>query len=251
MSYKRERLQVFLKIARIFVTLSFALLFTASMVYLYVNEATYHLIVLFIIAVLVAVILFAGFIIYIVSSAYKSRKINKAFAQIVNRFVKIVIPIAVELVGLFKMDKNVIRGFFVDINNIIVASMKPKCTNEKVLILVPHCLQWAGCGYKITNNPKNCRRCGKCNIDAIVGLAEKYRINLCIASGGTMARKAIQEYKPEVIISVACNRDLISGILDVERIPVIAIENTTPEGPCINTKVDVHEIQKQIKKVLK
>ncbi|MCG8501032.1 MAG: DUF116 domain-containing protein [Firmicutes bacterium] len=248
---KRKRLEIFLKISRIFVILSFTVLFIASMVYLYMDEVTYNLIILLLMAAVIVVILLTGLLVYIVTNAYKTGKINKTLALLVNRFIKLVIPIATVLGELFKMDKNIIRGFFVDINNIVVNSIGPKCECDQALILVPHCLQWAECGYKVTHNPYNCKSCGKCDIAKVLELADRYHIKLCIASGGTMARKAIQENKPKVIISVACNRDLISGILDVDDIPVIAIENSTPQGPCINTQVDSNKVEEAIKQVVR
>ena len=79
---------------------------------------------------------------------------------------------------------------------------------------------------------------------------EEYNIKVCVASGGTMARKAVTETNPDVVIAVACSRDLMSGILDINDIPVIAIENYRPEGPCINTKVDIEKIKKALKEIL-
>ena len=167
-----------------------------------------------------------------------------------SKIIRLVIPIAIELASMMKVDKNAIRAFFVDMNNIFVESLKPKASKEKVLVLVPHCLQWSKCSYKITSDPSNCRRCGKCNIDGILKLCDQYGVTLCVASGGTMARNAIKENRPHVIISVACSRDLISGIMDVESIPVIAVENIMPEGPCLNTRVDIDRLEAALKKVL-
>jgi hypothetical protein len=225
-------------------------LFAALMVYLYVDEATYNLIMLVLLIGISGVILLAAVIIYIVITAYKYGRINKFFALIINRFIKIVMSVAIDLVELIKIDKNIVRGFFVDLNNIIVNSANPKATHDEVLLLVPHCLQWAKCGHKVTNDPSNCKRCGKCDLDKILDIAGKYQVKICIASGGTMARKAIVENKPKIIISVACSRDLISGIQDVENIPVIAVENTTPEGPCHNTRVDVDKLEEAMKRIL-
>ncbi|MDK2799885.1 MAG: uncharacterized protein PWP27_1424 [Clostridiales bacterium] len=250
MDYKKEKLQVFFKISQAFVVLSLAVLFIALMVYLYVDETTYNLIVLLLIIMVFAIVLFAGLLIYMITIAYKQGKINKGFALIIGKFIKPIMAVALELAKLLSIDKNTMRGFFVDINNIIVNSSNPKFKSDEILILVPHCLQWAKCGYKVTNDPFNCRRCGKCDITEILDIAEQYHVKVCIASGGTMARKAIKENKPAIIISVACSRDLISGILDVDYIPVIAIENLTPEGPCINTKVDVGKIKDTIERIL-
>jgi hypothetical protein len=60
----------------------------------------------------------------------------------------------------------------------------------------------------------------------------------------------VVERKPTVIVAVACERDLTAGIQDVYPIPVYGILNQRPFGPCINTKVDLGEIEKAIGLIL-
>ena len=119
------------------------------------------------------------------------------------------------------------------------------------MILTPHCLQKSTCGLRVTQNPDLCKRCGQCNVDDLVGLKEKYGIKLAIATGGTLARRKIMELKPKAIIAVACERDLISGLQDVKDLPVLAIVNRRPEGPCVNTEMDIELVEKGIHHFLK
>jgi len=48
----------------------------------------------------------------------------------------------------------------------------------------------------------------------------------------------------------AGERDLISGLQDVKKIPIIAVINKRPEGPCVNTLVDLDEVERAIKHFL-
>lgn len=67
-----------------------------------------------------------------------------------------------------------------------------------------------------------------------------------------MARLQIERMKPKAIITMACERDLVSGIQDVaEEIPVIAIPNRRPEGPCKNTEVNPEEVEEAIGRCLR
>ena len=181
---------------------------------------------------------------------YKGHKAGKMPAIILKKFSKIIMLLSLQITELIKIDKDEVRGFFIEINNIIVKQQKIKCSKDKILLLIPHCLQNSECGYKITNNPYNCKRCGKCCVNDILKIVEEYNIKVCVASGGTMARKAVTETNPDAVIAVACSRDLMSGILDIGDIPIIAIENYRPEGPCINTKVDIEKIKKALKEIL-
>ncbi len=52
------------------------------------------------------------------------------------------------------------------------------------------------------------------------------------------------EKKPDVIIGVACERDLSSGIQDSYPIPVYGILNRRPFGPCYDTDVDLDLVER-------
>jgi hypothetical protein len=57
--------------------------------------------------------------------------------------------------------------------------------------------------------------------------------------------------RPQAIIAVACERDLVSGLQDVApKIPVFAIPNKRPEGPCKNTFINIEELEASIKDFL-
>ena len=240
-----------MKIARIFVFLAVLLLLAAFLMYVYVDTAKYDIILFVLMFLLGMIIVIASVVIYILTMAYKTRKMHKILSVVIGKCIKLVMSIAIQLAAVFKLDKDMIRGFFVDFNNIMVEARGSHYAKEQILILVPHCLQWSECKHKITNDPNNCKHCGKCTIQDIIDLSNAYGVRLCIASGGTMARKAIKQHKPHLIISVACSRDLIAGILDVESIPVIAIENTTPKGPCVDTQICVERIAETLRKAIK
>jgi hypothetical protein len=51
-------------------------------------------------------------------------------------------------------------------------------------------------------------------------------------------------------VAVACELDLTSGIQDSYPLPVIGILNERPNGPCINTKVDIQKVKAAISDLL-
>ena len=55
------------------------------------------------------------------------------------------------------------------------------------------------------------------------------------------------EEKPQAIIAIACERDLISGIQEIKNVPILAVVNKRPQGPCHNTEVEMGQVQKAIK----
>lgn len=147
------------------------------------------------------------------------------------------------LTGFFKIDKDALGIAYIQTNNHIIESLTGKVSAEKVLILLPHCLQWVECPHKVAGDGSRCVSCGKCLIGELKELAKTLGTPFVIATGGTLARKAIAEHRPLLIIAVACERDLAAGIYDMRKLPVIGLLNERPEGPCKNTQVNLDALK--------
>ncbi|MEI6092642.1 MAG: DUF116 domain-containing protein [bacterium] len=121
-----------------------------------------------------------------------------------------------------------------------------------ILILIPHCIQNSECLYKVTwDKLENCRSCGKCALPSIIQLKKDHGLNAVVVGGGTAAREVIKKAKPKVIIAVACENDLISGLRDIRSIPIVAVLNQRSCGPCKNTSVDLGVIKSYIGRIIK
>jgi len=165
--------------------------------------------------------------------------------------IKLFLPLMEILGPRLGIGKERVRNSFIETNNrLLISGNRHKIPPERMLLLLPHCLQRAECQRRITTSIDNCKRCGKCNIDNLITLAEKYNIRLAVATGGTLARKIVRDHRPKMIIAVACERDLTSGIHDTFPLPVYGILNQRPEGPCWNTLVDTTEVEKALQTFL-
>jgi len=128
-------------------------------------------------------------------------------------------------------------------------AIKKQIKIREIAILLPHCIQNYDCPYKITNNIDNCKECDLCKISHIKKLKDKYGIQVKIATGGTLARLFLKEHRPKLVIAVACERDLVSGIYDALPLMCYGIFNIRKNGPCINTDLMVEDIEKVIEKL--
>lgn len=214
--------------------------------YLFFSITYYNTLLFFILismAFLLAVIILSSISAIIIYRRNKSTLLTALFSKLALKFI---IPGLIYFSKAVGIKKDEIRGFYIIINNIIAAEKIKNMDVKDIFILVPHCLQNNECTIKITSNIDNCAMCGRCNITDILKISKKYGIDVVVATGGTVARSEIIKRKPKAIISVACERDLASGIADVTGIPVIGILNDRPFGPCKNTRVDVKKMEEVI-----
>ena len=103
----------------------------------------------------------------------------------------------------------------------------------RLLVLVPRCLS-------------------RDVMQGLAALKAKYGFSQLTVAGGTEARRAIAQQRPQGIVAVACERDLLSGVRDVRgRVPVLAFPNQRPEGPCKNTQVDLGRVEAALQSFLR
>ena len=140
-----------------------------------------------------------------------------------------------------------VRRSFIKVNNELAQTTGACYEPERILLLLPHCLQRADCEIRLTNTVDACKRCGRCPIVGLLALRDHYGVRLAIATGGSIARRIVVETHPRLIIAVACERDLTSGIQDTHPLPVYGILNHRPEGPCHNTQVALRLVEEALR----
>jgi hypothetical protein len=156
---------------------------------------------------------------------------------------EILFPLTILTGKLAGISKEKILRSYIEVNNNLVKSKKLLFAGNEVMILLPHCLQDSECPHKITMDINNCKHCGKCCICDLIDLGKKFNAVIKVATGGTLARKFIEECKPSGVVAVACERDLSMGIHDIGLLPVIGVLNCRPNGPCINTSVELDKVE--------
>jgi hypothetical protein len=242
---------------RSFMTYSFLLMLVIgalaaifSTIYRFFTIDIYNRILIVLISLSVIILVAVALSMLSIFAALKMRKVHPAMVVPVRLGLKLVMPFALLVTDLFKRDKDMIRSLFIDINNLFVQSGGLRKEPDKILLLLPHCLQNSECACKVTGTIGNCKKCGRCCVGDILKLVEETGVKAVIVTGGTAARNSIAREKPEMVLSVACERDLAIGISDVSSIPVLGVLNSRPNGPCVNTTVDVEQLREKLDGIL-
>lgn len=172
----------------------------------------------------------------------RSKRLNHFNRKIVEFFF----PAVLKLGAVVGIERTAIENSYIKIINQMTVASGEKFAANDILILAPHCLQNVSCPHKITVDVNNCQRCGRCSINGLLNIAENRGVQLVVVTGGTFARKFAKDLNPKVIIAIACERDLTSGIQDIQGIPVIGVLNERPNGPCYNTSVQLCKIEQAV-----
>ena len=160
---------------------------------------------------------------------------------------RLMLPLMVLLGRAFGFSREKVRLSFVKVNNELVLASGVRSSPGELLVLAPHCIQRSDCPHRLTTDVERCERCGRCPVGSLLALRDSYGFKLCAATGGTIARRIVVELRPKLIIAIACERDLSSGIQDCYPIPVFGLPNERPCGPCRDTQVSLTRLEELVR----
>lgn len=226
-------------------------LFLVLMIFIYnffnTTVPAYEYTLLALMSIIIVLLLFMVSSVIAVSFTYRSKRVSLCFLWLVKIGMDFFMPHIIFLAMLLGYSKDAVRVFYINVNNIIVKSGTNKYSPKSILVLIPHCAQDSRCIHRITNDIGNCKRCGRCSIGKVAELAERTGICISVVTGGTAALNTVSKNKPCLILASGCERELVSGIIEVRKIPVIGMLNIRPNGPCNNTVIDVHSLEENLK----
>lgn len=241
----KKRIFVGLMSAAVAALLALGALFWVVIKGIGLNEAMMDVLTALLIVFLALLLTASAGVVLLVLTLFKGREIL-SLSKMRGLIVKVVYPLTLFLGTLFRIPRDKIQQSFVEVNNQLVRAQKYRIKHDRLLLLMPHCVQYNECRMRVTGDIQNCARCGLCGISDLIELKEQFGVDIFVATGGTLARRLIQEKKPQAVVAVACKRDLTSGIVDSYPLPVLGILNERPFGPCINTVFDPEKVRDAI-----
>jgi hypothetical protein len=158
------------------------------------------------------------------------------------------IPLARRLARLFGSTPDRMTHSTVRVSNAVMrAGARKRRPGRPLLVLLPRCIQNPGCSQPIVEDIDNCRRCGNCPVAALLDLRSEYdNVVMAVLTGGSVVAGVVRQVDPGAIIGVACERELITGIMIVPDRPVVGVPNERPEGPCRATVLKLGELREEL-----
>jgi hypothetical protein len=160
----------------------------------------------------------------------------RAYALWVDRVVLRTVLRAARLVG----DKTdpILRSF-VQANNAAVRAHYRARKPDNVMVLLPHCVVWTRCPKKVVKDLAACKECDLCQMEEILGIADRASLPVGIAIRSVEAYIQAREMGPDLTIAVACDDRLVKGITRVPEIPAFGLPLHLPEEGCHDNLVDL------------
>ena len=169
-------------------------------------------------------------LLFIISSLFNFRLF--APLLLVPKLINFLLGLTLKVGKLLGISEDRLVNSFFKVHNLISRFRKIRLAPQELMVLLPRCLK-------------------KDYFQSLRRLKEKYNFQMFTVGGGTQARLKIRSVMPRAIIAIACERDLLSGFLEVNpKIPVIGLSNSRPEGPCQNTEIDLRQIEQMIRQLL-
>ncbi len=170
----------------------------------------------------------AGWFVSVVFSALLERRVGLALLKY-NKGISLLYLVASVVAKRFGVSRDRLGGSFIQVSNALIRASGLRRPCRRLLILAPRCLS-------------------RTLKDGVNDMARRYGCEIYTAGGGEGARRKIFESKPSAVVGIACERDLVSGIRDVfPLMPVLAVPNMRPQGPCKETSVDLDKVEEAVR----
>jgi hypothetical protein len=144
-----------------------------------------------------------------------------------------------------------VQRALIRLNNRVTRWRRVTVAPGRVLLLLAHCLQSSACGRNLTREGGDgCARCGKCPVDALLGVRDRTGVQFHVVGGGRQALARVKADDIAAVVAVACERELIQGIIGAFPKPVLAISNTRLHGDCHDTLTDVASVEAAVRELI-
>lgn len=119
--------------------------------------------------------------------------------------------------------------------------------NERALFL-PHCLRDSKeCKAKYDEEGLHCKRCGKCQINELIDLAEEMDYEkVFVCPGGSMVQKLVKKYNPKAILGVCCYDEANMAFDKLRGTNVAPQAVLLLYDGCKDTKANIAEVKEKM-----
>jgi len=181
-----------------------------------------------------------------------TRRIKEAVADLIDRTAHLDVSDATQTVAKkLGLSERLVNYTHIEVRNKLSEyGFKSTRYNERILFL-PHCLRNSRkCKAKYNDEGLQCRRCGKCDINRLLGLAEELGYKAAfIAPGGSMVEKLVKKHKPKAIVGVSCYREANMAFDNLKGTGIHGQAALLLYDGCKDTKANFAEVEEKMRAI--
>jgi len=119
---------------------------------------------------------------------------------------------------------------------------------SKRILFLPHCLRDSrACKGNYNEEGLQCKRCGKCDIDRLLGIAEELGYSKAfITPGGSMVQRLIRKYKPKAVVGICCYHEANLAFDELSGTGIHAQACLLLQDGCKDTKANTAEAREKM-----
>ncbi len=148
-----------------------------------------------------------------------------------SKWLPMQVPYLAFLGGIFGVSRDRVSSSCIAVtNSLAMLRLRPDVA-QGPLVLLPRCMKAS-------------------TVRAIKDIGAEKNCPVEVMATNKMARQKVGEYRPTVVLAVACERDLVSGLYDFgHKLPILVVANTRPEGPCLRCDANLQRFRKHLEAI--
>jgi len=181
-------------------------------------------------------------------------RIKEAVADAIDRTTHLDVARATHVIAeKFGLNQRLINYTHIELRNKLNEyGYKATPYNRRILFL-PHCLKNSKhCKAGQNDEGLQCKRCEKCNISELIGIADDLKYyKVFVAPGGSMVQNLVKKYKPGATVGVCCYHEANLAFDSLRRMKIHSQVVLLLHDGCKDTKANVAEVREKMELINK
>jgi len=176
-------------------------------------------------------------------------RIKEAVAETIDRTTHLDVAKATQAIAKkFGLNDRLINYTHIELRNKLNEYGFKSTPYSKRILFLPHCLRHSKeCKAVQGEEGLECKRCGKCNIDRLIGIAEELGYtNTFVAPGGSMVQKLIAKHRPKAVVGICCYNEANLGFEALRGTGIYSQACLLLDDGCKDTKANLAEAREKM-----
>jgi hypothetical protein len=176
-------------------------------------------------------------------------KIKERIARLVDKTAHLDVAATTEgIARKFGLNERLVNYTHIELRNKLNEYGYKRVHYGDRILFLPQCLRNSReCKAKYGEEGLQCMRCGKCQINELIGMAEEAGYgHVFICPGGSMVQKLVRKYKPRAVLGVCCYDEANMAFDKLQGTGISPQAVLLLYDGCKDTKANIAEVREKM-----